>query len=197
MSMYNVRYFVPHHSATKRGNNQLYAINRYHKQEWDAKSKLGWYVGYHGLIDSDGTFTQTRLIGEETIGVRGHNWDIPARGTAIHICIVFDGMSELPSDKQIATLRDVYHGRIPLKHDTTVMKGQVVNLSKLEVKFHRDLQAQRLCPGDLVTYPMVEKWLFGGPTAIDVERKQYQDEIKRLTSQLDLLREGLRKLLGN
>ena len=30
-------------------------VNEYHRQKWDFKSSLGYYIGYHYFIEKDGT----------------------------------------------------------------------------------------------------------------------------------------------
>jgi len=49
-------------------------VNQWHKQRWpNFKSSLGWHVGYHYLIESDGIIVQTREDWEEGAHVRGMN----------------------------------------------------------------------------------------------------------------------------
>ncbi len=49
-------------------------INKAHKDKWNFKSSMGFYVGYNATYDpKDRTFTQHRAVGEETAAQRGYN----------------------------------------------------------------------------------------------------------------------------
>ena len=163
--------------------NQLWSVNNYHKQRWGMKSALGYYVGYNGFIDGDGTFTQTRLIGEETISVKGHNCDRPFTCDTVHFCFAFNGDREVLNQAQRKTLKRLYNGEINLK--VTISD---FDITKLEDKFHRDLQANRTCPGKLVTYNYIKDILKD-------ETMSHKEDLDNLQKKLTLI-ELLKKLVA-
>lgn len=62
---------IVHHDGVSRKGPSLHIVNQAHKQRTFPISKLGWYVGYHWVIEKDGTFARTRYddeIGAHTIG---------------------------------------------------------------------------------------------------------------------------------
>lgn len=124
-----LKYIVIHNSAvSNKVSPQLFAVNRYHKEKYNMKSSLGWYVGYNEFVDIDGTRTKCRVYGEETAAVIGHNLD------SYHICFALDGDKEEFNQKQINSFREIMSER-----------------SDLELKLHRELQEGRSCPGMLIT----------------------------------------------
>ena len=145
-----MKYRVLHHTAVSREErpSQLASVERYHKGRFYSQSKLGYWTSYNGFIDGDGLFTQTRLIGEETFAVIGHNCDKPETCDAVSFCLAMNGEKELLNDVQKKTLRALYRGEIPLK----TMPNFDFNIKWLEDKFHRDLQVDRVCPGKLITH---------------------------------------------
>lgn len=164
-----------HHTAVKSKKPQIYGVNRYHKGKWNMKSKLGWYVGYNFFCEEDGTRTNTREIGEETIANRGHNCDIPERCDTISYCMAGDFNVHRPPDAQnadfrafIAEMRELY---------------QVV-----EVMGHRDLQENRTCPGLLITAKDFDRW-----NIIEEEDDADKKKIAELQSTIDKLRFQLSK----
>lgn len=85
-----------HHSAIHSTNHQFDAINGYHKTRGFTKSKLGFYVGYHYVIEPDGTIKQAR---EETeIGMH----DTGENGNSLGVCIVGNFNTRLPTEEQCA-----------------------------------------------------------------------------------------------
>ncbi len=117
---------VIHHSAS-RADTPISEIDRWHKQRNFTKSSLGFYVGYHYVILSDGKLIQTRRDNE--LGCH----TIPNDGK-IGICCVGNFMLEKPTDAQLSTL-GVLCNR--LKKDYNIN----------EVKGHRDFSNTE-CPGD-------------------------------------------------
>lgn len=165
-----------HHTAVSRTTNkvQLYAVNRYHKEKWNMKSSLGWYVGYNFFIDSDGTITQCRSLDEETVANKGHNCDIPERCDTISVCLSGNFDQEYPSEAQNASLR-----RFLLERPT------------LSVTFHRDIQKSRRCPGRNMTHEYISS-LTKIITTYEMEKAE---KIKALQSQLDALRKVVDELI--
>lgn len=164
-----------HHTSISRTSNpvQLYAVNRYHRNKWNFKSSLGWYVGYNFFIDGDGTLTQTRSLDEETIANRGHNCDVPEKCDTISICLAGDFDVEYPTSNQNDTLRDFLR-----EYDS------------LAVTFHRDIQINRTCPGRNLNHKYIENiWK---PITED---KLKAVELQSFQSQLDRIRKLVEALL--
>jgi len=74
-----IKQIIVHHTADASLQPQLKTVDSHHKKEGYPKSSLGFFVGYHYLIESDGALVQTRKddeIGahdagenEESIGI--------------------------------------------------------------------------------------------------------------------------------
>lgn len=171
-----MKFIAIHHSAVHSSRPQLEAIDRYHRDKWDMKSKLGWYVGYNFLIDVDGVTTQTREIGEETMAQLGHNFD------TISICLAGDFNSHMPSEAQKRSLSDLIQ-RLRKSH-----KG-------IKVKLHREMQAHRTCPGKLFTREYLETAILGDGAKPDPEDEKKQAMIRaELAKQISLLQKLVKQL---
>lgn len=170
-----MKYLCVHHTAVpNNGVPQLHAVNRYHRdKDWGggwrqtAPSSLGWHVGYNEFVDYDGTRTKTRVFGEETIAVRGHNCDVKSRCDAYHVC--FAGGNEPLNAKQLETWRQI-RSEFP--------SAKVVG--------HKDLQGNRTCPGDMILNQVKN------PGKEDEEKER---DIRQKQQLLDLLRHKLSLLL--
>ena len=77
-------------------------IDRAHRGRFgeDFKSSLGYWVGYTLIVWPDGTWTQTRKVGEQTAAARGYNFN------TIHVALAgnFTAGIERPTHQQEATL---------------------------------------------------------------------------------------------
>ena len=164
--------FALHHSAVARGSVQLYAVNRYHRDLWWTRSHFNWFVGYNYFIDSDGTLTYTREIGEETMAQKGHNWD------TISVCLAGNFDIESPSGAQKQVLRGLYN---KVRED----------YPNIIVTTHAALQEGRTCPGKNFTQRQINEVL---ADKSDEEDKTKEHEIKKLQAQIDALRAILAKL---
>lgn len=128
-----------HHSA---GNNRqgieegVEAINRAHKARFGegAKSSLGYYVGYHYVVDYLGKFKQTRL--DTDTGV--HNNADGMNFKAIGICLLGNFQNEEPTKEHLETLSKLIR-EIANKYD----------IRRENVTMHRDHKATA-CPGENV-----------------------------------------------
>lgn len=78
----DIRKIIVHHSAADAPAPQFDAINEWHKARGFPLSTLGFHVGYHWVIEKDGTVVQAR--DEDEIGAhdQGENLD------SIGICLV-------------------------------------------------------------------------------------------------------------
>lgn len=126
-----MKYLAVHHTAVEEtGSHQLFAINRYHKNKWNMKSTLGWYVGYNYFIDYNGTTTQCRALYEETMANKGHNCDVDSRCDAVSVCFALDGDKQSFNGAQIKAWQEIRE-----------------KYQELEVTLHKNLQTNRTCPG--------------------------------------------------
>lgn len=187
----SIRYIVLHHTAVSRsdGKNQLLAVNKYHQEKWNMKGTLGWFVGYNYFIDVDGSITQTRVIGEETVANKGYNCDIADRCTAISICTAGNFSDELLNDNQVQALR-------------TQLAELMALYPEAELIFHKELpNAETECAGSLFTHEYLnQRILKTEPDPLPPEDEEKADKIKEMQLKITLLEiiVGLyRKLLAN
>ena len=160
---------VLHHSLSDFAGDQLYIINQYHKNQWEMKSTLGWYVGYHWLIEKSGKKVRCRNDWEE--GVHAIGWNLKSIG----ICLAGDFTKEMPTKAQIESTREL------------------VQLYKLPLRFHREVQDYRTCPGP------INKSIFDPPPILSVipdEEVKKAENIKKQISILSELVAKLRQLLA-
>lgn len=54
-------------------NQTVEIVNEWHRRLWDFKSTLGWYCGYHYVIEKSGKITQCRADNEEGAHTKGMN----------------------------------------------------------------------------------------------------------------------------
>lgn len=179
----NIKQYAVHHTAVSRlaSKTQLYSVDRFHKGKWNMKSTLGWYVAYNYFIDVDGTITECRAVGEETIANRGHNCDVIQRCDTISICLAGDFNSELATDAQVVSLRKLAH-KLEAEY------------AGIQPTFHRDIQGGRTCPGILFTEDYMQKRVLQEgivESADDVEKRK---QIAQLFKIIDTLRGLLRRL---
>lgn len=62
-----------HHTAVKGNKHQSTGVNNVHKARGFPKSLLGFYGGYHILIEKDGTIFRYRKDNEVGAHAKGHN----------------------------------------------------------------------------------------------------------------------------
>ncbi len=138
-----------HHFA---GVLSLAELNRTHKAEWpDLPSKLrpDLYVGYNIVIWQDGTYLQTRYLGEETAAQKGHNFDT----VSISLCGNFSINQPTYAQKQtLAFLAGhICEGKaqeIGLK----ILPGTTINVPRTNIFPHRVLQPNHTeCYGSLLS----------------------------------------------
>jgi len=89
------RRIIWHHSADNSTAHQFEKINRYHKSRDFLRSSLGFYVGYHYLIEWDGTIKKAREENEIGAHDTGENLN------SIGICLAGDFSTHLPSETQV------------------------------------------------------------------------------------------------
>lgn len=130
-----MNYISFHHSDVgNTGEKQLQTVNEYHRQKWNMLSSLGWYGGYNYFCDVDGSVTQFRKEGEETVAQAGHNLD------TISMCLAGD-----------------FNVGYPTLPQRRALKKFIGDHAGLEFKFHRELQANRTCPGNLMNHVWINE----------------------------------------
>lgn len=83
-----------HHSADTDVNSQFEKINQFHKSRNFPKSKLGFYGGYHYLIESSGEVRRYRLDSE--IGAHAYGFN----HNSIGICLAGNFDIQIPTIMQ-------------------------------------------------------------------------------------------------
>lgn len=95
------RKIIVHHTAAVGPLPQFSSINAWHKERDFPISSLGYYVGYHYVIEKDGQLRTARReseIGAHTIG---------QNESSIGVCLVGNFDTEAPTAQQINTLGDL------------------------------------------------------------------------------------------
>jgi len=176
------KYHVIHHTAVSRTkqSKQLLAVNRFHHEDRKYPiSSLGYNIGYNYFIDVDGTRTQTRKEGEETMAQVGHNCDVPERCDAISTCLAGDFNVELLTDKQIEALRE------RCREVERLYPG-------IEHTFHKSVQNNRTCPGKLFTEEYLNTRILQiskpEPDEADKIKQNLQTQVTLLNKVIELLR---------
>ena len=123
--MRSITKVIVHHSASPRDTTTTEMI-----RDWHVNGN-GWDdIGYHWVIEADGSLHKGRL--ESVVGAhcRGHN------GDSIGVCVVGDFASGEPTGDQVDTLRGVIAGLLGAYPGAEVLP-------------HSDLGSTQ-CPGALL-----------------------------------------------
>src|SRR3990167_7232831 len=83
-----------HHSADASAGPQFFKINEDHKAKWNFASSLGYFGGYHYLIEKDGKVFQYRA--DDEVGAH----DLGENIGSIGICLAGNFDAELPTKQQ-------------------------------------------------------------------------------------------------
>jgi hypothetical protein len=138
---------IIHHTAVSYSLNhdQFIANNNYHKNLWNFKSSLGFYLGYNYEISREGYGRQARAYGEPTAACYQNGMN---DGRCVHIALDGNFDIEKPTDKQIYKLRDILLllvKRYPIKKDC--------------IYFHRQFAAKS-CPGKNMDLSFIKSLAF-------------------------------------
>lgn len=155
---------VLHHTLSDFQGDQIYMVNNYHKEQFEMKSQLGWWVTYHWFIERTGKMTQVR--GDHEEGAHAIGWN----SKSIGICLAGDFNKELPTKEQIEAV------------------GALIVRYKLPLKFHRDVQLYRTCPGP------INKSLFDAPPVLPVLPDEEVKKAENIKKQISLLSELVLRL---
>ena len=86
-----------HHSADNSDGYQFNKINEYHKSRNFPVSSMGYYMGYHYLIEPNGAIIQARKETEIGAHDQGEN------SNSLGICLAGDFNTRVPSEEQSAS----------------------------------------------------------------------------------------------
>lgn len=104
MTAYIPKYIIVHHSAAASPVVQFEAINEWHRARGFPLSNLGYFVGYHCVIEKDGTLRRARLDTERDCDSLGHNFD------SLSVCLAGNFSVGEPTPEQIHTLGELLAG---------------------------------------------------------------------------------------
>ena len=99
---------IVHHSTSLIAMHQAHLIDGWHEKRDFPKSQLGFFIGYHYVIEKDGTVLQARLVTEGGAHTVGQNF------SSIGICLAGNFDIELPTvaqERSLAALIDDEIGR--------------------------------------------------------------------------------------
>lgn len=155
-------------------NQSFEVVNEYHRQKWEFKSSLGYYLGYQYYIDKNGKITQARSDTETGAHTIGQN------DNSIGICLAGNFDVTLPNQKQVEALKTLVSSLMD-KH----------NIPVKNVVPHRKF-ANKTCFGRLLADDWVQKLI----TVSHVNTTSCVSEHKMIEEQNSVIR-NLKALLNN
>lgn len=129
-----------HHSAYLSNEPQFGKINEWHKERGFPISSLGYFVGYHYVIEKNGAVLKAREENEIGAHDQGENVD------SIGICLAGDFNTEKPTQAQADAFRILW---LQILHRN--------NIPILAIEPHRRDDTTD-CPGKLLT----DDWVLTG-----------------------------------
>lgn len=130
------KYIIIHHTGgtdadplADTSHHTFEIVNNWHKQLWNFKSELGYYIGYTYFIEKDGKETQGRSETERAAHTIGYNTN------SIGICLAGNFDATNPTEEQLKQLSELV---------TDCMRRNGIPIEN--VLFHRDV-AEKTCPG--------------------------------------------------
>jgi len=142
-------YVIIHHSNVDTRYSHFPAIENYHRSKGFPKSSLGFYCGYHLVLDKMGRIVRARAdsdIGAHTIGWNKKSIAVALQGN-------FD--KGVPTPLQLVALRGI------------------IREYALPYMFHKEAQENRTCAGFYFTKDMI------GDTYLDIYKISLEDEKKK------------------
>lgn len=138
-----MKYLAVHETLVARTSQpQIYAVNKYQCEKFNSLAKSGWYITYNEFVDVDGTRTKIRPFGEETVAVIHHNCATPDTCDTYSVCFALSGDIQTFNVAQIKAWQEI-----------------VKEHPEAEITLHRNLQANRTCPGKLITVDYLKNLL--------------------------------------
>lgn len=185
----NPRYIVIHCSdvSEKTQWDQFSSINTYHRDvRGFPRSSAGLFVGYHYLI-TGGKEYKCKEDWEEGAHCNQIVDGVSMNFQSVGVCVGFDGDVEFPSPEHMTLLKKRVRAL-----------QQRYGITNDRVKFHRDFQPAKTCPGSLVTRAWYDAYVSNDsvPPTIPIEPSpkpksevQKQEEIRKIQAQVPLLRQ--------
>lgn len=168
----NPQYIVLHHAAAPI-EQTFSTINEYHRKKFGFKSSLGYYAGYHYVIDVKGQIHQARAHKDPGAHTKENNMNYKSLG----VCLTGwfdDGHDAMPNEKQ----------RIALKKLLTHLMEQE-DIPWGNIRFHRDY-SPKTCPGMHIT----KNWIY---QLLEVGPYENNNILKELNMNLEELKKELEK----
>lgn len=179
MSTKNVaRKVIVHHTAVSRTKApvQFDAVNRYHQSQWgdSVKSSLGYFGGYHYLIEPTGVVRQYRNDNEMGAHTVGEN------ASSIGVCLTGNFDVEFPTIEQTNALRDLLRVLV-VRH----------GLKYSDIYPHRKF-ASKTCYG----LNLADDWASKlASSLVDATDTQHEQELLAKVSKLDIPRDVLLRFI--
>jgi len=102
-----MKYLIVHHTGGTDADPMLDTshhtfdiVNEYHRQKWDFKSRLNFYIAYHYFIEKDGRTIQGRMDAELGAHTKGYN-------NSIGICLAGNFDATDPTKEQEKSLKEL------------------------------------------------------------------------------------------
>ena len=176
------KYIILHHTGVSRSKQkyQAWPVNNYHKSLGFPRSTLGFYGGYHYIIEPTGYTIQYKREHEEGAHTIGHNKD------SVGICLVGNFDMEMPTTEQIVSFKKLV--------------GEIKKRRSIDsVKMHKEMQNFRTCPGNLITTDWLNNlFVWSNPSSEDeIKKKLLEQQLSLLKNKYNLLLQLLRSLIIN
>ncbi len=161
--------------------NQLWSINRYHKRQGFPRSRKGYYVGYHRLITGSKNYQckQDNEVGAHcNTKLSGKSLNYQSLG----ICVGFDGDIEYMNPTHFKLLKEQVKAW-----------QKYYKISDDYVKFHRDFNKWKTCPGSLIGKEFLANLLH--EVKPSEKKLKKQEEMLKQLSVLEILLDKLKKMV--
>lgn len=168
----NPNKIITHHAVSSTGHTAQ-DVNHWHYDRWGgyARSRrmIAPYVGYHIIVEWDGTIVQCRDFDEEGIHCKGQNF------SSIGVCFMGNNDRHMPSIDQIRAWREVYN----------MIRSRYPHITPNMVFPHRKY-ANKSCHGALLTD---RYW------SDQIPQEEKSEQLKLLIEKLQMLKSQLLVLL--
>ena len=136
---------ITHHALSLKSHT-VADVDNWHRRRWPGfVSETGFHVGYHYVIEWDGSLTQTRYHYEEGAHTLGQN------SSSIGVCFMGNFDHHYPSREQIKTWQKVYAqigGELPVyphrKYATKSCHGKLLPDSYFAAMVGRKYMIRRI-----------------------------------------------------
>ena len=153
------------HTAVSRRHHTVKDVDRWHMVRWPFfRSRAGFWVGYHYVIEWDGTITQTRGHYEEGAHCIGQNT------SSIGVCFMGNGDAHEPSKYQLDAWKRLYQR----------IKAEFPHITVNDIYPHRKW-ANKTCHGSKLSDTYYADQL------PERRKKRIKDQIRTLQAMLNRL----------